>query len=320
MSLTSSLSSQHLCTNRTSCIIFYSRNAIPKNPIFLFVSSKSLASPHYFKYLSTKSPNRKHFKPFRARRPHLGVSEFEGRIHAGKLHISNHNLDTFFSIAELLCLASSAILSIGLAVNWALSRWQKGFAGLLVDGILTWQLLMLVTAVVIGAWIRRRQRGRVCSKSKMSVSEVNLVERVETLEEDFRSFITIVSFLSRQVEKLGIRYRVMRKVSRGSIAETATLAQKNSVTTRALAQREDILEKELGEIQKVLLAMQEQQQKQLELILAICKAGKLLESRQVPTQERDAVERYNFTEGTKGVENNRIRPASGHKGANNDIA
>jgi hypothetical protein len=34
------------------------------------------------------------------------------------------------------------------------------------------------------------------------------------------------------------------------------LAQKNSDATRALAVQEDILEKELGEIQKVLLAMQ----------------------------------------------------------------
>lgn len=38
--------------------------------------------------------------------------------------------------------------------------------------------------------------------------------------------------------------------------QTAALAQKNSEATRALAMQEDILEKELGEIQKVLLAMQ----------------------------------------------------------------
>lgn len=34
------------------------------------------------------------------------------------------------------------------------------------------------------------------------------------------------------------------------------MAQKNSEATRALAVQEDVLEKELGEIQKVLLAMQ----------------------------------------------------------------
>lgn len=40
------------------------------------------------------------------------------------------------------------------------------------------------------------------------------------------------------------------------LLKTAALAQKNSEATRALAMHEDILEKELGEIQKVLLAMQ----------------------------------------------------------------
>lgn len=38
--------------------------------------------------------------------------------------------------------------------------------------------------------------------------------------------------------------------------KTAALAQKNSEATRALEVQEDILAKELGEIQKVLLAMQ----------------------------------------------------------------
>lgn len=38
--------------------------------------------------------------------------------------------------------------------------------------------------------------------------------------------------------------------------QTAALAQKNSEATRALAVQGEVLEKELGEIQKVLLAMQ----------------------------------------------------------------
>ena len=38
--------------------------------------------------------------------------------------------------------------------------------------------------------------------------------------------------------------------------QTSAMAQKNSEATRILAMREDILEKELSEIQKVLLAMQ----------------------------------------------------------------
>ena len=39
-------------------------------------------------------------------------------------------------------------------------------------------------------------------------------------------------------------------------SQTAALARKNSEVTRALAAREDVLEKELGEIHTVLLAMQ----------------------------------------------------------------
>jgi len=38
--------------------------------------------------------------------------------------------------------------------------------------------------------------------------------------------------------------------------KTAALAQKNSEAARELAAQSDILEKELGEIQQVLLAMQ----------------------------------------------------------------
>lgn len=40
------------------------------------------------------------------------------------------------------------------------------------------------------------------------------------------------------------------------LGKTAALAQKNSEATRVLAAQQEILEKELGEIQKVLLAMQ----------------------------------------------------------------
>lgn len=126
----------------------------------------------------------------------------------------------------------------------------------------------------------------MCRESVKGGMELNLFERIEKLEEDLRSSTTIIRVLSRQLEKLGIRFRVTRKALKEPIAETAALAQKNSEATRALAAQEDILEKELGEIQKVLLAMQEQQEKQLELILAIATSGKLRESRQVRDQEQ----------------------------------
>lgn len=137
--------------------------------------------------------------------------------------------------------------------------------------------------------------------------DVNLFERIEKLEEDLRSSATIIRVLSRQLEKLGIRFRVTRKALKEPIAETAALAQKNSEATRALAVQEDILEKELGETQKVLLAMQEQQQKQLELILAIAKNGKLLDNKQAHDQPENAIRiRDSSTDNSKQKEAHQI--------------
>lgn len=74
-------------------------------------------------------------------------------------------------------------------------------------------------AVGIGAWIRRRQWGRVCRESVKGGMEVNLFERIEKLEEDLRSSATIIRVLSRQLEKLWIRFRVTRKSLKEPIAE-----------------------------------------------------------------------------------------------------
>ncbi|CAL1381759.1 unnamed protein product [Linum trigynum] len=52
---------------------------------------------------------------------------------------------------------------------------------------------------------------------------VNLLERIEKLEEDLRSTATIVRVLSRQLEKLGIRFRLTRKALKEPIAELATI-------------------------------------------------------------------------------------------------
>ncbi|XP_050371792.1 uncharacterized protein LOC126789769 [Argentina anserina] len=197
------------------------------------------------------------------------------------------NFDYFLSIAELLCLASSAAVTIGFGLSSAVPGWSH--AAFAKGRVLAGGAAALVAAVGIGAWIRRRQWRRVSREAVKGGVEVNLYERIEKLEEDLRSSATIVRVLSRQLEKLGIRFRVTRKALKEPIAETAALAQKNSEATRALAAQEDILEKELGETQKVLLAMQEQQQKQLELILAIAKNGKLLDNKQVPEQPESTV-------------------------------
>lgn len=216
--------------------------------------------------------------------------------------VSHFDFDSFLSIAELLCLVSSAVVSVVFAVK----RAAFGAAG---DRVLGWLVVALVGGVASGAWVRRRQWRRVFEQpGKAAVPNVNLVERVEKLEEDLRSSTTMIRVLSRQLEKLGIRFRVTRKTLKEPIAETAALAQKNSEATRALAMQEDILEKELGEIQKVLLAMQDQQQKQLELILAIGKTGKLWESRRAPNPEHTNESASLAEEDLKQLESTKLKP------------
>lgn len=184
-------------------------------------------------------------------------------------------------------------VSVGIAASLG---WKKAVLVELGNRVSVWGVVLLAGGVAIGAWIRKRQWRRVCRETVKGGVEVNLLERVEKLEEDLRSSATIIRVLSRQLEKLGIRFRVTRKALKDPIAETVALARKNSEATRALAVQEDILEKELGEIQKMLLAMQEQQQKQLELILAISKTGKLWESKREQNREQDRTETCNSAE------------------------
>ncbi|KAJ6851036.1 uncharacterized protein M6B38_262840 [Iris pallida] len=190
--------------------------------------------------------------------------------------------DAFLSFAEVLFTVPPTVYSVlcvaGMLIPGAvkpihLNIGSKTFAS---------QFVLLACAVVIGTLIRRRQWGRICRQSENGVG-VDLLARIEKVEEDLRSSATIVRVLSRQLEKLGIRFRVTRKALKEPITEAAFLAQKNSEATRALALQEDILEKELGEIQKVLLAMQDQQHKQLDLILAIGKACGVLEGKRDAT-------------------------------------
>ncbi|XP_022132907.1 uncharacterized protein LOC111005633 isoform X2 [Momordica charantia] len=166
------------------------------------------------------------------------------------------NLDSFLSAAELFCLVSSLLASVGVALNSVKARSKSLFLAVFGDGIFVGAFLFLVAGVAIGAWIRRRQWNRIYRGTAKAALEIDLVERTNKLEEDLKSSATLIRVLSRQLEKLGIRFRVTRKALKKPIEETAVLAQKTSEATRALAVRGDILEKELAEIQKVLLAMQ----------------------------------------------------------------
>lgn len=130
------------------------------------------------------------------------------------------NIDAFLSIAEFFCLASSAVLSIGFVINSTFSTSQKPVLEWFGNRVTVWQSLLLVVGIVIGATIRRRQWRRIClGFSKPGSSGVNLVERIEKVEEDLRNSATIIRVLSRQLEKLGIRFRVTRKSMKEPIAQ-----------------------------------------------------------------------------------------------------
>ncbi|GLT33729.1 hypothetical protein SLA2020_082930 [Shorea laevis] len=191
------------------------------------------------------------------------------------------NLDSFLLASELIIIFSSAIISVTFAANYAVSRWKSAFLGDLWRRVMVVGAVGLVGEVVISAWIRRRQLRRIYIESlRRNGESLNLVERIEKLEEDLKSSGKIILALSKQVEELGIRFRETRKTLTGPISETAALVQKTSEAAQALTSQISILERELGENQNILLAMQDQQQKQLELVLAIGKLAKLWESKQ----------------------------------------
>ncbi|KAJ4952857.1 hypothetical protein NE237_029689 [Protea cynaroides] len=299
-----SVAAPNLFTNPRSHLPFYPTNFCSRSlKTYAFalpaISSSPKENSLHFEIIRDRALQKK-FEPFVTGRWRLRAFQSDEPL-PREGFINNLNLDAFLCIAEVLCLVPSAALSIGIAVNWALSSSQKSFQLSLVNRVLVWQILLLVGAVALGALIRSRQWNRICRDSfKSGTSSFNLIERIEKLEEDIRSSATIIRVVSRQLEKLGIRFRVTRKALKEPITQTAILAQKNSEATRALAAQEDILEKELGEIQKVLLAMQEQQQKQLELILAIGKAGKLKESKRETVAEEEPMEPYHpVLEGVK---------------------
>ena len=65
-----------------------------------------------------------------------------------------------------------------------------------------------------------------------------------------------------------------------------------------------------------LSSLQDQQQKQLELILAIGKSGKLWDNRREPVQE--LIKTSDLTEGVKKLETQETQPSVASKGSNND--
>ncbi|XP_028755168.1 uncharacterized protein LOC114714592 [Neltuma alba] len=285
------LTSQRLFADSPSILsfsnLYFARSSTPSLSITL---RQHLSNPAHLRILKLTSLKPENFNSFRTSADLFRLRAYESDGAVQKDVVGDFNLDSLLSLAELLCLLSSAILFVGFAVSNVMASSKKEFLVAIGSKVVLWGVLMLVGGVVMGAWIRRRQWRRICRETRKEGLQVNLLERIEKLEEDLKSSVTVVRVLSRQLEKLGIRFRVTRKGLKEPIAETAALAQKNSEATRALVARSDILEKELGEIQKVLLAMQEQQQKQLDLILAIGKTSKLWEGKRVTREVQNTSE------------------------------
>lgn len=155
----------------------------------------------------------------------LRVSESESVVHRDGVANSSFNLESLLSMVESLCIFSSAVISIGFAINGAVPSSKRTVLSVMGNGVFACGVVALVFGVWIGMWIRRRQWRRICRETVKGGMEINLLERIEKLEEDLKSSATIVRVLSRQLEKLGIRFRVTRKSLKEPIAEVFILIQ-----------------------------------------------------------------------------------------------
>ncbi|CAI8598206.1 unnamed protein product [Vicia faba] len=178
---------------------------------------------------------------------------FQKRVVSGDL-----NFDSLLSAMELSCLVSSAIFSFIMASNGS-KNWLMMVSGNRVNAV--WGVLILAGGVAAGVLLRRRQWKSIVRENMKG----GLMEKIEKVEEDLRKTVRVIRILSMHIEKLGKRFRVTKE----PITQSAAIAQKNSEATRGIAVQYEILEKEIHEIQKVLLAIQEQQQKQFDLILSL---------------------------------------------------
>lgn len=200
------LSNLYLTRNSTLSLSIAVRHHLSHSAPFRILKLR-LLKPDNFNSVRASSAD-----PFRLR-----AYESDGAVH--KDVAGDFNLDSLLSLAELLCLLSSAILSVCFAVNSVIAGSKKEFLVAMGNKVVLWGVLMLVGGVVIGAWIRRRQWRRICRETHKEGLEVNLLERVEKLEEDLKSSVAVVRVLSRQLEKLGIRFRVTRKGLKEPITE-----------------------------------------------------------------------------------------------------
>ncbi|PIA52073.1 hypothetical protein AQUCO_01000155v1 [Aquilegia coerulea] len=269
----------------------YSHSILPHSlkPQSLSIKIPQNLSPHFLTpRLESNSSITHQWQRFRVYESNTAVQieeeeQQQGGVGVGVgVDVDKFNWDVLLSIAEVICLIPSAILSIGCIVNWTFFNTQKSIQ---LNRVFGWQLGLLVGAVFIGGLIRRRQWGKIYKAPlKKGVSKLDLVGRIEKLEEDLRCSTTIIRMLSRQLEKLGIRFRVTRKSLKEPISE-------------------------------------DQQQKQLDLILTIAKAGKLTENKRESVVEGTAQQLNSVAINKKGKPmDNEIKTGGRQKIVNKDNA
>ncbi|CAK8567286.1 unnamed protein product [Lathyrus sativus] len=225
-----------------------------------FTTPTTIAPATYFQTPVFNSSRLQTFGSFTIRctdQVHLEVLQPESNFQK-RVVISDQNFDSLLSAMELSCLVSSAIFSVAIAVSGS-KNWLMAVSGNRVNAV--WGILILVGGVAAGAMLRRRQ-WKMISRENM---KGGLMERIEKLEEDLRKTVRVIRILSRHIEKFGKRFLVTKE----PITQSAAIAQKNSKATRAIAVQYENLEKEIHELQNVLLTIQEQQQKQFDLILSV---------------------------------------------------
>ena len=179
--------------------------------------SLALRPQHHLPILQLKPHLKPHrFSTLTSRADPFNLGAYESDSAVPKHVNTGFDFDSLLSLLEFSCLLSSAIIYVGVAVIAALKKELLAAIG---NRVAVWGILVLVVGVLSGAWIRRRQWRRVCKETVKDGLEVNLLERIEKLEEDLRSTATVVRVLSRQLEKLGIRFRVTRKDLKEPITE-----------------------------------------------------------------------------------------------------
>lgn len=126
--------------------------------------------------------------------------------------------DGFLSAAEFLCIVPPALYSITCLIGLFVPNVAKLLGVSPASKLFVSQYLFLLGAVVIGSLIRWRQWQRLCFMNYRGTS-VDMISRIERVEDDLKSSSRITSLLSRQLEKLGIRFRVTKKALQDPISE-----------------------------------------------------------------------------------------------------